>query len=116
MVATGGWGRGVLATSATGHDAFAQIANANAGFWYCPALSLYVSMGFFGLTANISWLTGRHSLFATPPSPRALLFPLLRVSFILCSLSSVGRILIECKTREIIMLVPPINRGGGRGS
>lgn len=65
VVATGGWGRGVLATSATGHDAFAQIANANAGFWYCPALSLCV-YGFFGLTANISWLTGRHSLFATP--------------------------------------------------
>lgn len=49
MVATGGWGRGgLLATSATGHDAFAQIANANAGFWYCPAHSLYVSMGFLG--------------------------------------------------------------------
>lgn len=66
VVAEGGVGKGVLATSATGHDAFAQIANANAGFWYCPALSLCV-YGFFGLTANISWLTGRHSLFATPP-------------------------------------------------
>lgn len=114
MVAEREVGKGVLATSATGHDAFAQIANANAGFWYCPALSLCV-YGFFGLTANISWLTGRHSLFATPLSPRAFLFPLLRVSFILCSLSSVGRILIECKTREMIVLVPPINRGEADG-
>lgn len=48
VVAEGGVGKGVLATSATGHDAFAQIANANAGFWYCPAHSLYVSMGFLG--------------------------------------------------------------------
>lgn len=45
-----GRGEGLLATSATGHDAFAQIANANAGFWFCSALSLsvYVSMGFLG--------------------------------------------------------------------
>lgn len=38
-------------------------------------LSLCV-YGFFGLTANISWLTGRHSLFATPPlSPGTPLSP-----------------------------------------
>lgn len=42
-----GDGEGVLATSATGHDAFAQIANANAGFWFCPA-SVSLSTGFLG--------------------------------------------------------------------
>lgn len=62
-----GGGTQRVTTSATGHDAFAQIANANAGFGFVRlsilSLSLSPSMGF---SAN-----GKHKLVspATCPFP-----------------------------------------------
>lgn len=83
-----GQGEGVLATSATGHDAFAQIANANAGFWFCPAQSLYL---------RVFWANGKHKLVnwqAQPPChtplPLSTLLPPTACRFYLVQLIECG--------------------------